>query len=342
MLHVGLDLSRNRVDVHIADRAGHCLEADAWPADEDGLAHLVRHVGATYPRQRVLAVVESMNGARFVHDSLERSGWRVEVADAQRVKGLAPLACKTDKIDAWVLSELSRLDLVPAIWLPGPEVREAREWARFRLYLVRKRSSLKNRVHATLITFGHPCPVSDLFGASGRRLLGRLAIPEPWSQTLCASLSLIDSLKEQISGIEDELRRQGADHPYVPILMTAPGIAWVLAYTLAAEIGDIARFPTPTKLTSYSGLCPKVKQSGGSDHRLGLSKHGPRYLRYALWEATLRAASHPAYHERYQRTKARLGRERGPKVARLEVARSLAQAIWYMLQKNEPFAPRMG
>ena len=59
-----------------------------------------------------------MNGARFVHDELEEYGWEVLVADAQRVKGLAPLACKTDKIDARVLAELSFRDLVPAIWLP--------------------------------------------------------------------------------------------------------------------------------------------------------------------------------------------------------------------------------
>ena len=56
-----------------------------------------------------------MNGARFVHDELVRFGWEVLVADAQRVKGLAPLACKTDKVDARVLAELSFRDLVPAI-----------------------------------------------------------------------------------------------------------------------------------------------------------------------------------------------------------------------------------
>jgi transposase len=67
---------------------------------------------------RVRGVVESMNGARFVHDELVQHGWEVLVADAQRVKGLAPLACKTDKIDARVLAELSFRDLVPAIWLP--------------------------------------------------------------------------------------------------------------------------------------------------------------------------------------------------------------------------------
>ena len=80
-----------------------------------------------------------MNGARFVHDTLERCGWEVEIADAQKVKGLAPLAAKTDRIDARVLAELARLDLVPAIWLPDPEVRAERERARFRLHLVRHR-----------------------------------------------------------------------------------------------------------------------------------------------------------------------------------------------------------
>ncbi|RIK03737.1 MAG: hypothetical protein DCC49_13865 [Acidobacteria bacterium] len=74
-------------------------------------------------------------------------------------KGLAPLACKTDKVDAKVLAELARLDLVPAIWLPSPEVRAERERARFRLHLVRHRSALKNRIHATLVTFGKPPPL---------------------------------------------------------------------------------------------------------------------------------------------------------------------------------------
>ena len=55
-----------------------------------------------------------MNGARFVHDRLELAGCQVEIADARKVKGLAPLACKTDRIDAWVLAEVARRDLVPS------------------------------------------------------------------------------------------------------------------------------------------------------------------------------------------------------------------------------------
>ena len=94
-----------------------------------------------------------------------------------------------------------------------------------------------------------------------------------------------------------------------------PGIGWVLAFTIAAEIGDIARFETPTKLTGYSGLCPRVVQSGEKDRRGSLTKQGPRYLRWALLEATMHALRHPAYAERYQRNKRRLGKQRGAKVA---------------------------
>jgi hypothetical protein len=77
-----------------------------------------------------------------------------------------------------VLAELARRDLVPAIWLPDPRVRAERERARWRLHLVRHRSSLKQRVHAVLLTHGKPCPVSDLFGVRGRQLLAKLGLPE--------------------------------------------------------------------------------------------------------------------------------------------------------------------
>jgi transposase len=165
MLYAGLDLSRKRLDFHLLDSEGATVELGVTPPDVDGLRRLTQrleHHGAP-----IRAAIESMNGARFVHDRLELAGWEVEIADAQKVKGLAPLACKTDRIDAWLLAELARRDLVPAIWLPDPLVRAERERARWRLHLVRHRSSLKQRVHAVLLAHGKPCPVSDLFGCAG-------------------------------------------------------------------------------------------------------------------------------------------------------------------------------
>jgi transposase len=124
---------------------------------------------------------------------------------------------------------------------------------------------LKNRIHATLMAFGHPCPVSDLFGVAGRRLLDHLELPEPWADDVTAALRLIEVLDGEIDDCEAALRRHGATHRCVPTLMTAPGIGPVLGYTIAAEIGDITRFATPKKLVGYTGLCPSVDQSGGHD-----------------------------------------------------------------------------
>lgn len=334
MLHVGLDLSRRRVDVCVLDDAGGLVRVGEAPPDADGL----RLLAASLPGE-VRGVVESMTGARFVHDTLEDHGWVVEVADAQRVKALAPLAAKTDRIDARVLAELSRRDLIPAVWLPPPGVRAMRELARFRLHLVKHRTGLKNRIHSTLISYGLHVPVSDLFGLAGRQLLAHLPLPDTWQRTVTATLEVIDHLDEQVSRCDLTLREAAGSHPDVALLQTAPGVGPVLGYTIASEIGDIARFPTPKQLVGYTGLCPRVHQSGETDWRGPLSKHGPRWLRWAYIEAATRATRHPAYHTQQQHICQRLGPQRGPAVARVDCARRLATATWWMLTRQQPFNP---
>jgi transposase len=278
MLHAGLDLSRRKIDVCLLSERGEHLDQLAVPPDVESLRTLARRIEEVHG-EPVCAVIESMTGARIVHDTLEQEGWDVEIADAQRVKGLAPLACKTDKTDSLVLATLSQRDLVPAIWLPDPRVRDLRELARFHMHLVQHKTALKCRIHSTLITFGRPCPVTDLFGAEGRQLLARLDVPEPWRPNVSASIELIDHLEAQIDQLNRRLKAEHADHPYIPLLKTVPGIRWVLAFTIAAEIGDIGRFASAKKFAGYTGLCPRVVQSGDADRRGPLTKHGPTYLR---------------------------------------------------------------
>jgi transposase len=75
------------------------------------------------------------------------------------------------------------------------------------------------------------------------------------------------------------------------------------------------------------------------DRRGPLTEHRPTYLRWALLEATMHALRYPAYDERYQRTKRRLGKQRGAKVAQVDRARRLAHAIWHMLCRKESSLP---
>ena len=339
MLHAGLDLSRKRLDVCLLDDEGEHLDQLAVSPDPDSLRTLARRIDEVH-RQPVCAVVESMTGARIVHDTLEQEGWSVEIADAQKVKGLAPLAVKTDQIDSRVLAVLSQRDLVPAIWLPDPRVKSERELARFRLHLVKHRSMLKHRIHSTLINFGRPCPVTDLFGLAGRELLARLEVPEPWR----GNVSRLACPDRRSRGSDRRRQRSPAGEPCRAPLHPAPDER--PGNRLGARLHDRRRdrrdraLRLPAKLTGYTGLCPRVMQSGESDRRGPLSKHGPTYLRWALVEATMHALRHPAYAERYQRTKRRLGKQRGAKVAQIEIARRLAHAIWHMLTRNQEFAPR--
>ena len=80
MLYVGLDLSRQRLDVHVLDEEGRTVEVTAVHPDADALrtlaARVLRH------GQEVSAVIESMTGSRFVHDQLELAGWDVAIGRA--------------------------------------------------------------------------------------------------------------------------------------------------------------------------------------------------------------------------------------------------------------------
>ena len=88
MLYAGLDLLRQRLDVHLLNEGGRTVEVTAVRPDADALRTLVARMDRH--GQPVSAAIESMNGARFVHDTLELAGWDVEIADAQKVRGLAP------------------------------------------------------------------------------------------------------------------------------------------------------------------------------------------------------------------------------------------------------------
>ncbi len=122
MEYLGIDWSYRRAAWCSLSDAGGIVGEGAVPADADGLARLVIERGSD-----VRAVVEMMSGAIWVRDQLAAAGWRVQMAHARKVRDVAPLACKTDKVDARVLAELCRRDLVPELWVPSLDDRALRE-----------------------------------------------------------------------------------------------------------------------------------------------------------------------------------------------------------------------
>ena len=149
MNYVGIDWAYGRAAWCAMTDAATIAGEGLIPANEDGLARLVLEQGT-----EVRAAVEMMSGAVWVRDRLEAAGWQVQVAHARKVRDVAPLACKTDKVDARVLAELCRRDLVPELWVPSLEDRALRERLRRRAHLVKARTSARNRIFGLLTQFG--------------------------------------------------------------------------------------------------------------------------------------------------------------------------------------------
>ena len=236
-----------------------------------------------------LACVEMMSGAAWIRERLQAGGWIVQIADARKAKAVGSLAAKTDKLDARVLAELARRDLVPQVHVPTFADRELKERLGRRMHLVRLRTSAMNRAHGVMSQFGVKLSFNRLRQPDRDDLLVELGVPDVWRRSIAEAVAIVSALDERLIPLEQELRPIARADPRVQLLITIPGIGDLLALTIASEIGDISRFATARKLVGYSGLTPRVYQSGEKSRTGKLSKTGSTMLRWAAIEAAQQA-----------------------------------------------------
>ena len=172
-------------------------------------------------------------------------------------------------------------------------------------------------------------------GALGR--LSKRGVPAVWIQSVRVLLEVVDDLERQLAAIEKELRPIARTDQRVQLLVTIPGIGELLALTIAAEIGEISRFPSARKLIGYAGLAPTIKQSGQSSWTGRISKAGSPALRWAAIEAAqhARRPTNPC-HRLYTQTRQRHGKTNPAKTA---IARKDLIASWHVLSLQQPFKP---
>jgi transposase len=331
MQYLGIDWGTRKAAWCAVDEHGGLVEG-VIVADEDGLARLVYTLGPD-----VRGCVEMMSGAVWVRERLRACGWQFQIADARKVKAIAPLACKTDKVDARVLAQLVRRDLVPELWVPSLSDRELRERLRRRAHLVRLKTSARNRMFGLLTQWGLRGNLKTLRQPGSLVRLAAHGMPAVWIQSIRVLLDVVDDLEGQLEAIDRELRPIARSDKRVRLLVTIPGIGELLALTIAAEIGEIARFHSARKLIGYAGLSPTIKQSGQSSWSGRISKAGSSTLRWAAIEAA-QSAWRPTspWHRLYSETKRRRGKANPAKTA---VARKVLIAAWHVLSLEQPFKP---
>jgi transposase len=220
MEYVGIDWAYRRVAWCARSDGGAIVGEGNVPADEDGLIKLVLARGTD-----VKACVEMMSGAVWVRDRLMAAGWEVQIAHAGKVRDVAPLACKTDKVDARVLAELCRRDLVPALWIASLDDRALRERLRRRMHLVRLRASAMNRIFGLLTQWGLRLSLRRLRAADAMELLAARGVEETWRRSIAEALAVIDLLDERIAPLHEGLRPFAAADPRVLLLRRSPASA---------------------------------------------------------------------------------------------------------------------
>jgi transposase len=331
MNYVGIDWAYGRAAYCAMSESGEIQVEGLISADEDGLARLALKLDG-----EVKGCVEMMSGAVWVKDQLELCGWTMAVAHARKVRDIAPLACKTDKVDARVLAELCRRDLVPEVWVASAEDRAIRERLRRRAHLVKLRTSARNRIFGLLTQFGLKISLTRLRKPDAMELLEHRGVPEVWRDSIAEHLDLIAELDRRINPIDRELGPIARSDPRAKLLATIPGVGPLISLTFASEIGDVSRFSSPSKLVGYAGLAPRISQSGERSAIGRLSKAGSRTLRWAAVEAANQAwrPTNP-FHQHYRRIAAR----HGTNPAKSAVARKLLITSWHMLSRGQVFEP---
>ena len=326
---VGMDLHRRRSVLVRMTADGRKLETVRIT---NSPAELRRVIAGAGKRPRV--VLEATYGWYWAADTLAAAGARVHLAHPLGVKAFAYRRVKNDEKDAADLADLLRMGRLPEAWIAPAEIRELRELTRYRIKVVRLRTSCKDQVHAVLAKLGVEVTCSDIFGVAGSAWLDGLVLSQPYAGKVASLRAVAGELTAEITLLEAAIGDLLAHHDGYHAIQALPGIGPVLAAVLVAEIGDITRFATPARLCSWAGLTPRHRESDTKVRRGHITKQGSPLVRWALVEAIQHV---PAGHPLRQRKDDILARrgDQAKHIAKIAVARQLLTWVYYAMRDGQ-------
>ena len=334
--HIGVDYHKAYTHLVVQDSGGKVLRSGKVKNDPRSLAGFL-----TPYRKSSHAVMEASRNWTVMYDWLDELCDDVVLAHPLKVKAIADAKIKTDKIDATILAHLLRADLIPEAYVPCEAARELRQALRERIFFVRLRTMVKNRVVTIFDRYPEQTrtlrEMTDLFGKIGRGQLAQLSVSAIDREHIDRALAFIDDINQHIREAETTIRRFSSDNADVRRLKTMPGVGEFFARLIAAEIDDVSRFRSAKKLAAYTGLVPSTYASGGKCWNGRIIKAGNKWLRWAFVEAAIPAMrAEPALKFEYERLKAAKGANR----AKVAVARKLLTIAYQMLRDQRDYERR--
>ena len=288
--NIGVDYHKKFSYFVVKDKSGQILRKGQVQNSSDKVRSFLKPFA-----EDSAAVLESCRNWCVMHDWLEDIVDDVVLANPFKVKAIAEAKIKTDKIDATVLSDLLRADLVPQCYIAPREVRDLRSLLRERMFFVRLRTMTKNRI--TTVFDRYPEEVrrqkaqTDLFGKKGREQLETIKLRVADRAMIDRELNFIDLINMFIKEVEEAISQHFKESRNAKYLKSIPGIGQFFAMLIEAEVGDVNRFKNAKKFAAYVGLVPSTYSSGGRTVNGRIIKRGNKLLRWAFIEAVVPAIS---------------------------------------------------
>jgi len=318
--YIGIDLHKRFFQACAMTPAGDRAWETRFPRTDGGLA-LFR---ARCRPETAIAVEASGPTWAFV-DALAGTGSPVCVVDPRKTRLKAGFAAKTDRLDARRLADALRRDSVVSVYVPPPAIRELRELCRGRHQVVRLRTRLAQTIRALLLRMGvADVPVRQVFSARGLAWLETVELPPDAGASLRRQRHLLMAIQAEATEVEAIVSTRAQTDPIAQALDALVGIGPVLALTIRAEVGDVARFRRGAELASYAGLVPRVDASADRYWTGRITREGSPWLRWALVEAAVHAIRRSDAVGRWAR---QLAVRKGACKARVALARRLCDDV---------------
>lgn len=317
-------------DFHPSWQQAAVFESETGEIEERKLTHADGEAERFYRKleKPALIGIEACGNSQWFIELLQRLGHQVWVGDAARIRASYVRKQKTDRRDAQHILKLLVEKRFPRLWTPTAEQRDGRQLLIHRHKLVEMRSRVKNGLQHLALNRGLQRK-SRLWTGKGMAEFQQLALPGWAGARRSDLLGLLAELDSKIGILDRAVQLAAKRDPQAQLLMTQPGVGPVTALAFVLTIGDVSRFAGSKQLSSYLGLIPSERSSGGKRRLGAISKQGNRFLRMLLVEAaqtTVRMDE--GFRKQYQHRCHR--RPKG--VAKVAAARKLAVRLYWMLR----------
>ena len=320
-VYAGLDVSDKLTHVCVTEGAGAVVWAGACATDPDVIARTLKSRAPGLVR----VVLETGPLSAFLYHGLAERGVAVICICARHAKGvLSARVNKSDPHDAEGLAQMARTGWFKAVRIKDEATHMDRARLKIREQLIDARQAMAGQLRGLLKLFGLRLGKVTTPNKRRERLAGLFTRKPELEPILAPLIESLEALEAQIACSSRQLAAQAAADPVAARLMTAPGVGPITALVFKTSVEDPNRFARGEDAGAFAGLAPRRHQSGERDHKGRISKAGDPMLRSALYKfanSLLSRVKRPCALRAWGK---RLAETKGPKRARVAVARKLA------------------